>query len=438
MRTPPRLLEVVPERVVADAVAGLREQSAASACCGQGDRVRWQQRATASQQQQGAPSQGRRRTGHSLDLAVPLSGSSRTDGLRAASERSVAEAGRPRFAMSTTARGARVSRSVASEGSQPSDECSTAAASAAARSDARGALQFAEHLDYQHAAVTELMMKQNLVKQKIRRGEPTIGTWLSLASVIAAEQMALAGFDWLTIDLEHAPPTGRPRWRWSPSSGRRAWRPGSGSRAPLTRTSSARSTSARWASWRRWSTSPEQAARGRRLLQVPAGRVSAASPAGATTPPGERTRQPTSRTRTTRSSSASRSRTEQSVDDAEEILAVPGVDCAFVGPQDLTGAMGLARSSTSPGPRFRRGRRKGDRGGEEERHRLWPDGRLDRAGADAGTSGRLDDLAGGRGAHPVDGRHAGCQGDQGRAVRSRQGRRRTKPALPACLEPARA
>ena len=48
-------------------------------------------------------------------------------------------------------------------------------------------------------------MKQNLVKQKIRRGEPTIGTWLSLASVIAAERMALAGFDWLTIDLEHAP-----------------------------------------------------------------------------------------------------------------------------------------------------------------------------------------------------------------------------------------
>ena len=48
-------------------------------------------------------------------------------------------------------------------------------------------------------------MKQNLVKQKIRRGEPTIGTWLSLASVIAAEQMATAGFDWLTIDLEHAP-----------------------------------------------------------------------------------------------------------------------------------------------------------------------------------------------------------------------------------------
>ena len=48
-------------------------------------------------------------------------------------------------------------------------------------------------------------MKQNLMKQRIRRGEPTIGTWLSLSSVIAAERMAVAGFDWLTIDLEHAP-----------------------------------------------------------------------------------------------------------------------------------------------------------------------------------------------------------------------------------------
>jgi 4-hydroxy-2-oxoheptanedioate aldolase len=44
--------------------------------------------------------------------------------------------------------------------------------------------------------------------------------------------------------------------------------------------------------------------------------------------------------------------TVQSVEDAEAILAVPGVDCAFVGPQDLTGAMGLGAQLDHPSPLF--------------------------------------------------------------------------------------
>jgi 4-hydroxy-2-oxoheptanedioate aldolase len=48
-------------------------------------------------------------------------------------------------------------------------------------------------------------MKPNLVKQKLRAGEPSLGTWLSLGSVIAARFMATTGFDWLTVDTEHSP-----------------------------------------------------------------------------------------------------------------------------------------------------------------------------------------------------------------------------------------
>jgi 4-hydroxy-2-oxoheptanedioate aldolase len=44
--------------------------------------------------------------------------------------------------------------------------------------------------------------------------------------------------------------------------------------------------------------------------------------------------------------------TVQSVEDAEAILAVPGVDCAFVGPQDLTGVMGLGAQLDHPSPKF--------------------------------------------------------------------------------------
>lgn len=48
-------------------------------------------------------------------------------------------------------------------------------------------------------------MKTNLVKQKLRRGEPTFGTWLSLGDLHASRILARSGFDWLTLDLEHAP-----------------------------------------------------------------------------------------------------------------------------------------------------------------------------------------------------------------------------------------
>lgn len=46
-------------------------------------------------------------------------------------------------------------------------------------------------------------MRPNLVKRKLRAGEPAIGTFLGLGSPLGAEQLAHAGFDWLLIDQEH-------------------------------------------------------------------------------------------------------------------------------------------------------------------------------------------------------------------------------------------
>jgi 4-hydroxy-2-oxoheptanedioate aldolase len=45
----------------------------------------------------------------------------------------------------------------------------------------------------------------NLFKQALARGERQIGLWLGLATPYAAELCAGSGFDWLTIDGEHAP-----------------------------------------------------------------------------------------------------------------------------------------------------------------------------------------------------------------------------------------
>lgn len=48
-------------------------------------------------------------------------------------------------------------------------------------------------------------MRPNPVKSALRRGEPQVGTWLSLASPMAARFMARTGFHWLTVDIEHSP-----------------------------------------------------------------------------------------------------------------------------------------------------------------------------------------------------------------------------------------
>ena len=48
-------------------------------------------------------------------------------------------------------------------------------------------------------------MKKNPVKAALARGEPQIGTWLSLPSVFSARLMARVGFPWLTVDMEHNP-----------------------------------------------------------------------------------------------------------------------------------------------------------------------------------------------------------------------------------------
>jgi 4-hydroxy-2-oxoheptanedioate aldolase len=48
-------------------------------------------------------------------------------------------------------------------------------------------------------------MKSNPVKAALKRGEPQVGTWLSLGNLFTARIMARVGFPWLTVDLEHSP-----------------------------------------------------------------------------------------------------------------------------------------------------------------------------------------------------------------------------------------
>src|SRR5262245_30152744 len=47
-------------------------------------------------------------------------------------------------------------------------------------------------------------MRPNAVKQALRAGQNSLGTWLSLGSITAARFMARCGLDWLTVDIEHS------------------------------------------------------------------------------------------------------------------------------------------------------------------------------------------------------------------------------------------
>ena len=47
-------------------------------------------------------------------------------------------------------------------------------------------------------------MKTNPVRAKLKRGEPSVGTWLVLNDSVGAQLMAGTGFDWLTVELEHS------------------------------------------------------------------------------------------------------------------------------------------------------------------------------------------------------------------------------------------
>ena len=43
----------------------------------------------------------------------------------------------------------------------------------------------------------------NVVKAKLLRGEPSVGTWTMIGHPVVAEILAQAGFDWVVLDVEH-------------------------------------------------------------------------------------------------------------------------------------------------------------------------------------------------------------------------------------------
>jgi 4-hydroxy-2-oxoheptanedioate aldolase len=195
-------------------------------------------------------------------------------------------------------------------------------------------------------------MRSNHAKRAIREGRPTIGTWLSLASVIAAERMALAGFDWLTIDLEHAPTN------WETASTMAAVVAAQGV-APWVRVPSSTDENIKraldlgaWGIVAPMVTSAEQARAVVASCKYP--------PEGIRSLAGGRNDAAWGTDSARYFAGANdeifvcvQIEHPRALESLDEILAVPGVDCAFVGPQDLTATLGIQPPQLdSPDPRY--------------------------------------------------------------------------------------
>lgn len=50
-------------------------------------------------------------------------------------------------------------------------------------------------------------MQNNSVRAQLREGKTAYGTWLTLPDPVAARLLATSGFDWITVEMEHTPTT---------------------------------------------------------------------------------------------------------------------------------------------------------------------------------------------------------------------------------------
>ncbi len=197
-------------------------------------------------------------------------------------------------------------------------------------------------------------MRTNHVKAKLRRGEPSLGAWLSLPNTQQARLMARLGFDWLLVDAEHsaynptlmadmvasiadagtacAPfvrvPHNTVEWfKWALDAG--AW----GIIVPMVNTPEEAQQAVHWAKY------PPLGLRS-------IGGVFGPLAFGTTDWPSY------SRIANDEIMVILQIESAQGLQNLDAILSVPGVDVAFIGPNDLHAHLGLTPSSDGMEPEF--------------------------------------------------------------------------------------
>jgi 4-hydroxy-2-oxoheptanedioate aldolase len=196
-------------------------------------------------------------------------------------------------------------------------------------------------------------MRTNQVKEKLKRGEPALGGWLSLPSVPSARIMARLGFDWLVVDMEHS--------AQNPvlMADMVATIADAGTCAPIVRVPT---NSVEWFKWAldagAWGVvvpmvnSREEAQRAVEYTKYPP--LGDRSIGGAFGPYGFGITNWHDYAQMANDEIIVTIQIEsrQALQHLDEILSVPGIDVAFVGPNDLHAQLGLRPSSEGAEPEF--------------------------------------------------------------------------------------
>ncbi len=196
-------------------------------------------------------------------------------------------------------------------------------------------------------------MRTNDVKEKLKRGEPALGAWLNFPSIATARVMARLGFDWLVVDMEHS--------AQSPilMADMVATIADAGTCAPIVRVPY---NSVEWFKWAldagAWGVvvpmvnSREEAQRAVEFSKYPP--LGNRSIGGIFGPYGFGTTDWTSYAQVANDEIIMIIQIESALalQNLDEILSVPGIDVAFVGPNDLHAQLGLIPSSDGAEPEF--------------------------------------------------------------------------------------
>ena len=192
------------------------------------------------------------------------------------------------------------------------------------------------------------MRLENPLKVALNAGKVSVGSWLNLASTLAAEVMATEGYEWLTVDMEHGP--------WALDDAANGFRAiESRGAVPLARV---------------WSHQPQDIARvlDAGALGVVIPHVSNRAQAEALVqavryPPLGHRSAGTGRNQTFLDYPADANEQIllipqiedlEGVDQIGEIMAVPGIDVGFIGPHDLGLSMGLKAEQIGSDPEHER------------------------------------------------------------------------------------
>lgn len=183
-------------------------------------------------------------------------------------------------------------------------------------------------------------MRTNHVKARLRNGEHSVGSWLSIPCAWSAEAMSRCGFDWLVIDSEHTAVNIETIAQMMMAMAaahvapmvRIPWLTGENIKRVL--------DAGAWGIVVPQVTSVAEAADAVRWAKYP--------PMGERSVGGGRT---TASFGATKDDYVAKANDEtliviqiehiKAVENAEAILAVPGIDACFIGPNDLMASMGL-------------------------------------------------------------------------------------------------